>query len=192
MSDTALQHQLQSIRSRLLELQNEGAAIDREKELLAFNGQIMEFMAALRQCCSDMQEQIDVRVELQDAVKLSGIKQAAYESFFQDQITFYRQWLSGFAELVHTDKGKCTVGLTVRQILLLLRLARDTGILAEQQLKPYFYFLQTSFRTNAQDSLSYESLRKKYSELDRYTIINLRRLLEEMLVQLKRYQDKTM
>ncbi len=191
MVSTALQDQLQRICSRLLELQNEVGMKERSVLLLAFNTQIMEFMKALRRFCSDIQEQIDARIELQEAIAHSDINEAAYEGFYHDQITFYRQWLSGFSELMPTGKTKCTIGLTAQQILLLLRLARDTGILAEQQLKPYFYFLQTSFRTNAQDNLSYESLRKKYSQLDRYTIINVRKLLEEMLVQLKHYQDKT-
>ncbi len=190
MGSTALQYQLQSIWSRFVELQNEGATKDRNTNLLAFNSQILEFMAALRKFSSDMQEQIDARIELQGAIKISGINHSAYESFYHDQIAFYRQWLSGFGEVMRTDKGKCAIGLTARQILFLLRLARDLGILAEQQLKPYFYFLQTNFKTNAQDNLSYESLRKKYSQLDQYTIVNVRRVLEEMLIQLKRYQAK--
>jgi len=191
MVSTALQCQFESIWSKFLELQNEAGIKERRTVLLAFNKQIMEFVTALGHFCSDMQEQVDARIELQQTIEHSDINHTAYEGFYLDQIAFYRRWLSGFAELMPTGRAKCSIGLTARQMLLLLRLARDTGILAEQQLKPYFYFLQASFRTNAQDNLSYESLRKKYSQLDRYTIINVRKLLEEMLVQLKHYQDKT-
>ncbi|GGH11970.1 hypothetical protein FAZ19_00025 [Sphingobacterium alkalisoli] len=166
-------------------------ALTREEQvarLTAFNSEINSFSSLVHQFMEEMTDQIVSRMGLQNAISDATINDSAFASFYSDQINFYRTWLNNFEQIIDKSANKCTIGLTVRQLLLLLRLAKDMELLPEPQLKPYLRFLQLNVRTPVQEALSYESLRKKYSEFELTTIRQIRQLLERMLRRLNHYQ----
>ncbi|MFD2556579.1 MULTISPECIES: hypothetical protein [Sphingobacterium] len=189
MENGTLQKSYQELWSAFLHLQGHDIPQEEQKTRLAhFNKEILEFSAQFEQFLQQLFQEITVRAGMQEAIDLSLLKSEAYEAFFKDQLQFYRQWLNHFDQLLTHASGKCTMGLTSRQVLLFLRLARDMELLSEKQLKPYFYFLRANFRTTYQESLSYESIRKKYSQLDERTLKDVKHLLEKMLIKLSAYK----
>lgn len=190
-NNVPLQQQLKEIYADFMSLQEESEGADRMKKLKKFNTQLSDFVKQVIQFIQDMQEQIQNRKKLQEIIEGAQVQPQTYEGFYKDQISFYRNCLNQFGQIKIQTRDKCTMALTAKQVLLLLRLARDTNILTEKQLKPYFYFLQTNFKTESQETLSYESLRKKYSQLDKSTITQVKNMLEAMLRILKHYQATT-
>lgn len=190
MDSHVLQQQFQEVWAAFTKLQEQLKNIDGQDSMYVFSGKIAALSDQLMSFASQMNEEMVQRRKFQKVIDQVQLQPEAYNVFYTDQLRFYRVWLNRFAKGMTTAKEKCTIGLTVRQILLLLRLAKDTGILNETQLKPYFYFVQANFKTEVQQVLSYESLRKKYSQLDLQTIAKVKQLLEEMLRTLKQYQTK--
>lgn len=189
MENGTLQKSYQDLWSTFLHLHGHDIPQQEQKARLAhFNKEILEFSVQFEQFLQQLFQEITIRADMQEAIDISLLKSEAYEAFFKDQLQFYRQWLNQFDQLLTHASGKCTMGLTSRQVLLFLRLARDMELLSEKQLKPYFYFLSANFRTTYQESLSYESIRKKYSQLDERTLKDVEHLLEKMLIKLSAYK----
>lgn len=90
--------------------------------------------------------------------------------FINDQMAFVKQWRKSFEDIVYQNNAACLINLSSREILYLIRLIRDADLLEKQDLKYTFRFLSRHFYTAQQDKLSAESLRKKYSQLDRKLI----------------------
>lgn len=189
MDSNLLQQQFQEVWAEFLRLQ-QAKEEDKQKSMAAFGDKVAELSGQLLNFAKQMNDEILLRRDFQKAIAQTQLLPEAYNVFYTDQLSFYRAWLNRFAKGMTTGKEKCAIGLTARQILLLLRLAKDMGILSEKQLKPYFYFVQANFKTEIQQVLSYESLRKKYSQLDQHTLNKVKQMLEEMLQILKVYQTR--
>ncbi|NQD71614.1 hypothetical protein HP439_12865 [Sphingobacterium shayense] len=105
-----------------------------------------------------------------------------HDQFLKDQILHFKQTIADFQRLYFPRENPCLLHITSREILLFLRLVREAGILnAEDDLGQAVNFIHFHFRTNNQDHLSYESLRKKYSVLDKKQIKNMDRMLKALL-----------
>lgn len=189
MDKQTLQNQFRDIWASFSQMMDNGASFHDNAELLrSMNSDIAMFLSKFSAFLDHLAQQIEARRSLQEVMDKAGTPQQAYRIFYEDQIYFYQNWLSSLNFLMTDTQQKCTLGLTSRQILLFLRLAREMELLDQTQLKPYFYFLQNSFKTEFQEKLSYESLRKKYSQLDARTVKNTRNLLENMLRKLDGYK----
>jgi len=86
------------------------------------------------------------------------------------------------------ESQRCVVNISVRKMLMLLRLARDVELLPDDPLKHAFVFITKHFRTAQQEQISYESIRKKYSQMDSVAIAEVEGLLRECLKKLAEYK----
>lgn len=100
--------------------------------------------------------------------------------FFKDQLTFLKDWFSDFEQVVFQHADRCQLNLSVREVLYLIRLLRDAELLETEELKYTYRFLGDNFRTAQQEYLSVESLRKKYSQLDKRIMHNTTALLARL------------
>ena len=100
--------------------------------------------------------------------------------FFKDQLFFLKDWFMGFEQVVFQRNERCQLNLSVRDVLYLTRLLRDAGLLEKEELKYTYRFLGNNFRTAQQEQLSVESLRKKYSQLDKRIMHNTTALLARL------------
>lgn len=108
--------------------------------------------------------------------------------FWDDQLRFYDTWMNKWVEQTDPDGPRAVVSLTIKQLLILLRLARDVGVLQDAPLKHAFVFIVAHFRTTQQEQISHESIRKKYSQLDESTITEVEVLLQACLGNLAAYK----
>src|SRR5690606_3454924 len=97
-------------------------------------------------------------------------------------------WMNKWVEQIDPDGPRAVVSLTIKQLLILLRLAREVGVLQDAPLKHAFVFIAAHFRTTQQEHISYESIRKKYSQLDEATIIEVQILLQACLDKIAEYK----
>lgn len=105
-----------------------------------------------------------------------------HDQFLVDQISHFKQTIADFQQLYFPQEDPCLLHISSREILLFLRLAREASIInAEDDIAQSVNFIHYHFRTNAQNRLSYESLRKKYSVLDKNQIKSMDRMLKELL-----------
>lgn len=100
--------------------------------------------------------------------------------FFKDQFLFLLKWRDDFENLVFQYNDRCQVNLSSREMLYVVRLLRDAGVLEQKELKYTFHFLSRHFYTAQQGALSTESLRKKYSQLDKRLMHNITKLLARL------------
>lgn len=100
--------------------------------------------------------------------------------FFKDQFVFLKDWFVDFEKVVFPFADRCQLNLSVREVLYLIRLLRDAGLLEKEELKYTYRFLGNNFRTAQQEQLSVESLRKKYSQLDKRLMHNTTALLARL------------
>ena len=100
--------------------------------------------------------------------------------FFKDQQVFLKDWFVGFEQVVFQYVERCQLNLSVRDLLYLIRLLRDAGLLEKDELKHTYRFLGNNFKTGQQEQLSVESLRKKYSQLDKRVMHNTTALLARL------------
>ncbi|TDQ79241.1 hypothetical protein [Sphingobacterium yanglingense] len=100
--------------------------------------------------------------------------------FLKDQFVFLKDWFVDFEKVVFPFADRCQLNLSVREVLYLIRLLRDAGLLEKEELKYTYRFLGNNFRTAQQKLLSVESLRKKYSQLDKRVMHNTTALLARL------------
>lgn len=191
MNSTTLKQQFQSICSQFADLQNENMTLEEmEVSLFKMNTALIVLINRVMSQSTLLNEELRRRNEWNVAVDLTIMKAEAKRSFLNDQMRFYKEWMLKFELGFLQTNDRCSIGLTVKQLVLVLRLAKDIELIKSKQLKPYFLFLQAHFRTEMQDILSYESLRKKYSQLDKATMKKVKSKLEQMLQKLKEYMAK--
>ncbi|WP_286863385.1 MULTISPECIES: hypothetical protein [Sphingobacterium] len=127
------------------------------------------------------------RSELQSLLATSALSEEARQIWMADQLAFYKVWIANVGFQLAGLKETCTLKIASRELLLLMRLLKDMELVEQGSLKQMLTFVCTSFRTVNQEHLSYESLRKKYSDLDRSSILKVRKLLTNMSERLSTY-----
>lgn len=105
---------------------------------------------------------------------------AVKSHFFKDQFVFLKDWLVNFERAVFQHADRCQLNCSVRELLYLIRLLRDAGLLEGEELKYTFRFLENNFRSAQQEHFSVESLRKKYSQLDKRVMHTITALLARL------------
>lgn len=163
-------------------------AIDCWHELEVFHRRMELFLEELRQWNVTMEQDLQGRRRLQELVQETDWDTDTLQLFWDDQLRFYDTWMNKWVEQIDPDGPRAVVSLTIKQLLILLRLAREVGVLQDAPLKHAFVFIAAHFRTTQQEHISYESIRKKYSQLDEATIIEVQILLQACLDKIAEYK----
>lgn len=163
-------------------------AIDCWHELEIFHRRMEPFLEELRQWNVAMEQDLQGRRRLQELVQETDWDTDTLQLFWDDQLRFYDTWINKWVEQIDPEWPRAIVSLTIKQLLVLLRVARDVGVLQDAPLKHAFVFIAAHFRTTQQEQISYESIRKKYSQLDESTITEVEVLLQACLGNLAAYK----
>lgn len=163
-------------------------AIDCWHELGVFHRRMEPFLDELRQWNVAMEQDLQGRRRLQELVQETDWDKDTLQLFWDDQLRFYDTWMNKWVEQIDPDGPRAVVSLTIKQLLILLRLARDVGVLHDAPLKHAFVFIAAHFRTTQQEQISYESIRKKYSQMDSVAIAEVEDLLRNCLDKLTEYK----
>ncbi|WP_028298208.1 hypothetical protein [Olivibacter sitiensis] len=145
---------------------------------------LLERLDALRQ---QQLHELQGRARLQRAMDGLPLDEEVFALFCKDQVSFYGRWLARFDSEFSAQGAHCALQLSAREILLVLRLAKDLQLLGDRPLKPLLQFVSLHLRTHRQEPLSYESLRKKYSQLDAETLRQVKQLLIKMNQRINHY-----
>lgn len=159
-------------------------------ELEAFHRKMEPFLEGLRQWNVAMEQDLQGRRHLQQLVQETDWDTDALQLFWDDQLRFYDTWINKWVEQMEPEGPRAIVSMTIKQLLVLLRIARDVGVLQDAPLKHAFVFITAHFRTPQQEQISYESIRKKYSQLDTVAIVEVEDLLYKSLDKLAEYKRK--
>jgi len=146
-----------------------------------------DFCTLLKEFESYQSDLLLARSELQSLLVTLPLGDDAMQFWMADQLTFYKGWIANVALQLSGLKDPCTLKIASKELLLLLRLLRDMDLVDQGSLKQMLNFVCASFRTVNQEHLSYESLRKKYSDMDRSSILKVRKLLMNMIDKLSTY-----
>ena len=163
-------------------------AIDCWHELEVFHRRMEPFLDELRQWNVAMEQDLQGRRRLQELVQEKDWDKDTLQLFWDDQLRFYDTWMNKWVEQMDVDSRRCVVNMSMRKVLMLLRLARDVDIVPNAPLKYAFVFITKHLRTVHQEQISYESIRKKYSQLDEATISEVEILLHACLDKIAVYK----
>jgi len=108
------------------------------------------------------------RQQLQAAIGADiDMPAAAKEMLATDQLAFYAELLGDMLYFfTGSERGRCVAfNLTVEELLFFVRLLLEEKVMDVETLKAVFLFLSRHARTSGSETLSYESLRKKYSNV---------------------------
>lgn len=143
---------------------------------------LLELFGDIKSSMQDLYETVQNRYTLQKHNIHIIAEEKVHDQFLADQILHFKQTIADFQRLYFPQEDPCLLHITSREILLFLRLAREASIIsAEDDLAQAVNFIHYHFRTTTQNRLSYESLRKKYSVLDKNQIKSMDRMLKELL-----------
>ena len=162
--------------------------IDCWYDMELFHQRIAKLLEELRQWSAAMEHDLEGRWHLQQLVRKTDWSTDALQLFWNDQLGFYASWIDNWLEQTEPVNQRCVVNISMRKMLMLLRLARDAEVLPDDPLKHAFVFITKYFRTAQQEHISYESIRKKYSQMDSVAIAEVEGLLRECLSKLAEYK----
>lgn len=151
-----------------------------EKKCLDLCTLFKEFMG----CQSDL---LMARVELQTQLSAVHMSDEAKQIWMVDQLAFYKVWVTDLQAQLTGRKDICTLKISSKELLLIARLLRDMDLFEQCSLKQMLGFICASFCTVNQQRLSYESMRKKYSDVDQGSILKVKKLLLDMSNRLSDY-----
>ncbi|MDR2273518.1 MAG: hypothetical protein LBF27_21595 [Sphingobacterium sp.] len=172
-----------------LMLEGQGTAGEsRMQELMEFERKCIDLCGLLHEFADSQSALLRARTELRSKLVTVSLSEEAKRIWMADQIAFYSVWIKKTQIQLERRREVCTLNIPARELLLLLRLFRDMDLLEQVSLKSMFGFICDSFRTVNQGQLSYESLRKKYSDFDPISIRKIRKLLAGMNEKLDAYK----
>lgn len=157
-------------------------------EIERLHQRIEKLLEEVRHWSAVMEQELQGRWDLQQLVRKSDWSGDALQLFWNDQLQFYESRLNQWMVQMEPESQRCVVNISVRKMLMLLRLARDIELLPDDPLKHAFVFITKHFRTAQQEQISYESIRKKYSQMDSVAIAEVEGLLRECLNKLAEYK----
>ncbi|WP_257667198.1 hypothetical protein [Parapedobacter tibetensis] len=156
------------------------------------NQRIRSLLEQIGQKQSVMIDRLDTREMLQNALKpMAGMPPQAWQMYANDQLAFYQDLVADMmAFFTGNDQGRCVAfALTVEELLFMIRLLLDEHIMDTRALKPIFLFLSRYASTSGSATLSYESLRKKYSRTGPAAHSKVRDTLLNMIGRIDQYPD---
>jgi len=155
-----------------LMVQLDGLVADPDKALTILqradqvNAEVAAALEAIEQSRTRFQERLFARRQLQEAIGMDArMPHAARRMLAADQLAFYTELLRDMLLFfTGSERGRCvSFNLTVEELLFFIRLLLEEKVMDVETLKSVFLFLSRHARTTGSESLSYESLRKKYS-----------------------------
>src|SRR5690606_38234751 len=126
-------------------------AIDCWHELEVFHRRMEPFLDELRQWNVAMEQDLQGRRRLQELVQEKDWDKDTLQLFWDDQLRFYDTWMKKWVEQIDPDGPRAVVSLTIKQLLILLRLAREVDIVPNAPLKYAFVFITRHLRTVHQE-----------------------------------------
>lgn len=125
-------------------------------------------------------ERVEVRRGMQDIYKRIGeIDPAVGYEIWREQRDFYPQLIDEIQRCIgEEDQSMVTFSLTVAELLYLLRLFIDSGIIQTDTLRPILGYFSEHARTRKGRKLSFASLQKKYSQVEPETKQRVKRMLQ--------------
>lgn len=109
--------------------------------------------------------ELRAREELQQRI-LAALPESARikELWWNDQRAFYAELLERMdTYLNYDDTAAVTFSINALEMLFLVRLLIEEGVLKTQTLQPVFRYLSRYGRTERHNKLSFDSLKKRYS-----------------------------
>ena len=158
--------------------------------VLACTQRIEEFLWDFLQQIQELQEVSQARSLLLKDNLTSRRPQKARELFLVDQVLYLKQWVRTMETSFIVHGAPCLLQISSRDMLLFARLIREADLIGKGDLMQLFLFIQQHFRTMQQRELSLESLRKKYSMIDRNQLLRMNDLLLKLLRINGDYLDK--
>lgn len=115
---------------------------------------------------------------------------AAIAMYLGDQFDFYRGIIEEMmAAFTGSERARCvSFALSVDELLFVIRLLLEERLMETKALKPVFLFLSRYARTAGSASLSYESLRKKYSRSSPAARQHVGRILAQLVTKAQQYE----
>lgn len=125
-------------------------------------------------------KRVEVRRGMQGLYKRMGeIEPAIKLEIWREQRDFYPELIHEIQQYMGEDEhSKVTFSLTVAELLFLLRLFIESGIIQTDTLRPILEYLSEYTQTRKGHKLSFASLQKKYSRAEPATKQRVKRLLQ--------------
>ncbi|MEN5435272.1 hypothetical protein ABE545_16680 [Sphingobacterium faecium] len=156
--------------------------------ITAFSNKCIDFIKLTNEFIDCRHLVLEARHELEQQLNVSLLTDMAKRIWLDDQLDFYTEWIQAVESQLSVSREPCVLYISAKELLLILRVMRDMELIDQVPLKNMFMFICDHFRTSNQEQLSFESLRKKYSDLDRTTILRVRKLLATMTDRLNTYK----
>src|SRR5690606_11492673 len=129
------------------------------------NGPLRQVLADVGTQARHWQQELDAREELQARLldTPSSSKQTQ-QLWWDEQLAFYHELIDRIDQsLCFNEDARITVSLNAQEILLLVRLMVEEGIIHTETLRPIFRYLSQYVGTHTHRRLSFDSLKKRYS-----------------------------
>ena len=157
-----------------------------KEDLLMLQQQFVALIEELLQFITGIRNHLDAREQLIDLWdENKSFAPLTKQLFGQEQYLFYKRLWDEFAALLPTDERQedlyFRISITAVQLLFLLQIMHEAKVIEAPKKGNLFAFISKHVGTFNQETLSYESLRKKYHAVDRNTIVKVRRLLLDLL-----------
>lgn len=147
------------------------------------NADIQEKLSEAVRQLEDWKRQLDARRRLQQLLANTLPEDDDTRLMWWHEQVFFYESLIGQVEAYFTEDntGYLTLSLTALELLFLARLSIEVGVVKADSLQTVFKSLSKCFGTEKQGSLSYESLKKRYSVHHEGARKNIKHILTNMI-----------
>ncbi|HWK98925.1 MAG TPA: hypothetical protein VNQ55_03220 [Parapedobacter sp.] len=147
-----------------------------------FNKRLMTILDGAADRLGGFRDRLEVRKGLQALYnRVDDIEPAVAREIWREQYGFYPQLIDEICRCMGDEQSSVvTFSLTVAELLYLLRLLIDKGIVRTDALRPIFEFFSDHVQTRQGRKLSFASLQKKYSRVEPATKQRVKRLLLDL------------
>lgn len=162
-----LSTQLDKTRKELerIQRQAQGGDLWNRQALGRLNGPLRQALADVGTQARHWQQELDAREELQARLLANpSASKQTQRLWWDEQLDFYDGLMDRIdRSLCFNEEAQVTVALNAQEILLLVRLMVEEGIIHIETLRPIFRHLSQYVGTPKHRRLSFESLKKRYS-----------------------------
>lgn len=150
------------------------------------NKRLMTILDGAADRLGDFRVRLEVRKGLQALYdRVEDIEPAVAREIWREQHDFYPQLIGDIRRCIGDEQASLvTFSITVAELLYLLRLFIDNGIVETDALRPIFEFFSDHVQTRQGRKLSFASLQKKYSRVEPATKQRVKRLLLDLAMRI--------
>lgn len=188
-----LSGQLDKISKQVAQLADQpqaGNAWDRQA-LEVLNEEVHRLLSGLVDQLEQWQWEVKAREELQTRLLDQPPHSERITALWWDeQITFYQGLIERIDHAMRYDEdARITVSLRAQELLLLIKLLVEEGVVQTKTLTPIFRHLSRYFGTARYSNLSFDSLKKRYSLRHENTRKEVKQLLNNMIKRIDRIRN---